>query len=110
MSIIKFESKNLKAIAVLTFMGFLGTVLMITLTRYYNAHSLSPADNPYLMALQPLLFAGVPMMMLIAFIVAVFAVAREDSPTARFQAVSLMVILLILAYVFSFTLLNSGVF
>lgn len=105
----KFESKNVKTIALLTLISFLGTLLSVFLQKSglstYYAYDQSP-PNPYLMPIEPLLYIGVPLMLVISFVLGIFSIAREDSPSARNQAIILTLIVLVLAYTFTFSTFN----
>lgn len=109
MNIMKPESKNIKTIALLAFISFLGTAASVYLQKSginsYESYGQFP-PNPYLAPIEPLLFFGVTLMLLIAFVLSIFSIAREDLPSARNQAIVLALVVLVLAYVFTFSTFN----
>lgn len=109
MSIIKLETKNIRTLATGVAIGFVATAILVWFQKagYFDYSYSAGSPSPYLTALQPILFAGIPITLVASFIFGVFTATREDLPTARLQASILIFIILILAYVFSFVV-TSG--
>lgn len=114
MSIIKLETKNIKTLATGVAIGFVAIAVLAWFQKagYFDYSYSAGSPSPYLTALQPILFAGIPITLVASFIFGVFTATREDLPVARLQASILVLIVLILAYVFSFIVTNpaGGVF
>lgn len=109
METIKPQSKNIYTLMWATAIATLGVIGVLILNKSgIQLYSGPGVGSPYVSALYPLLFAGTPVVMLSSFIFGLFSLGREETRTGRWQVGALMLILLILAYLFSFLAFTGG--
>lgn len=104
METLRPQSKNVFTLMWATAIATLGVIVVLILNKTGHTLFMGPelSASPYLNALYPLLFAGIPVITLSGFIFGLFSLGREDTKTGRWQVGSLMTILVVLAYLFSF--------
>lgn len=111
MSIINPQSKNILTLIWLVAFALLGAILRTVLDQLgYRSFEYPYADNPFISALFPMIAAGVPITVIAGFIFGVFTLGREETKLGRLQAGSLLVVVLILAYLTSYWMVTGGVF
>lgn len=104
------QSKNILTITWAVALALLGVVI-ITILNQLDIHIYDGpgSASPYFGALFPLLMVGVPVLLLTGFVFAIYSIGREESSLGKKQLGLLMLIILILAYLFSFTMfIGSG--
>jgi hypothetical protein len=107
MGIIKLQSKNIRSLALLTVINLVGIVLFVWFRKasdsllYAGPYS-TPSIDPYVAALHPLVYAGLPFLLLVSFVLGVIATSREDDSISRWQGAALTLITLVFAYIYSF--------
>lgn len=103
------QSKNVTTVTWAVAFALVGTIIVTLLNRFDIDFFNGPgAGSPYVGALFPLVMAGVPVLLLAGFVFALYSMAREDSKFGRYQLAALMLIILTLAYLFSFTMITGG--
>lgn len=103
------QSKNVTTVTWAVAFALVGTILMTVFSKFnVNLYAGPGSVSPYLGALYPLVMAGVPVLLLAGFVYALYSIAREESKFGRYQLAALMLIILTLAYLFSFTMFIGG--
>lgn len=108
MSIIKLESKNIKTLALFSAVNFIGTAVLIWFRKSEYFIYMPHEVNPYVQALQPLIYIALPLVVLVTFILGVFAISREENPLSRWQAAFFTLATVIFAYIISFSTGAAG--
>lgn len=103
------QSKNILTLSLVVGLALIGSIFNAVLD-HANATPFSGAApaNPYLAAFYPIIFAGVPILLVSGFIFGIFTLGREENRMGRLQAITLLVIILILAYLFSLMTFARG--
>ncbi|HSX42128.1 MAG TPA: hypothetical protein VLE93_02135 [Candidatus Saccharimonadales bacterium] len=111
MPIYKPQSKNIFTLSIVVGLALIGSILNVILD-HANATPFSGVapTNPYLAALYPIVFAGVPILLVSGFIFGIFTLGREENWLGRLQAIILLVFILVLAYLFSLLTFARGGF
>jgi len=106
------QSKNVSTLVIGVSLILLGYIVELILFQTgHGPNSLGQTVNPYLMALQPLVFAGVPILIVANFIFGIYALGREEKNIGRYQVATLMLLILVIGYLVSFLMFNhSGQF
>lgn len=108
MSIIKLESKNIRTLALFSAINFIGTALLIWFRKSDYFIYMPHEANPYILALKPLIYMALPLLVLVSFILGIFTISREENSIGRWQAVFLTLVTLIFAYIYSFSTGAAG--
>lgn len=100
------QSAAVRTVLTITAVALIGVIVNVILTKTqqtpWSGGYGYDMPNPYINALQPLLFAGLPILMLAGFIYGIFSVSREETRLGRIQLTGLLVIIVVLAYLQSF--------
>ena len=103
------QSKNVTTVTWAVTFALIGTILANVMNRQDINAIMGPSSaSPYLGALFPLVMAGTPILLMAGFVYSLYSLAREESKYGKYQLAALMLIILILAYLFSFTMFIGG--
>ena len=109
MKIYQPQSKNVATVTWAAGFALLGSIILaifkINGVKIYEG----PGQmNPYVGALSPLVQVGVPMLLLAGFIFSVYSIGREETLLGKYQLAATMLIILCLAYLYSFAMFVEG--
>lgn len=103
------QSKNIMTVTWAVAFALIGTIIITVINRMgFHFYEGPGSVSPYLGALYPLLMAGVPVLLLASFVFSVYGIAREETRFGKYQMGVLMLIILILAYLFSFMMFTGS--
>lgn len=104
MKIYQPQSKNILTLMIVAIFAVVGVSIDLAIANYGGPKG---TVSPYLSALYPLMFAGMPLLLVSGFIFGIFALGREESTLGRYQAVTLLLFILIIGYLVSYITFNT---
>jgi len=104
MKIYQPQSKNILTLMIVAVLATVGVVIDLLLIKDGGPKN---DVNPYLSGLYPLMFGGLPLLLVSSFIFGIFSLGKEESTLGRYQAGMLLLIILIFGYLVSYLMFNN---
>ncbi len=110
MKIYELKSKNVLTLAISVALSIIGLIGALILSRTGNHFfdGMSGSNNPFVMGLFPVIFAGLPVLLVASFIYGLYSLGHEEKATSRYQVAGLLLIILIIGYLTSYLMFSMG--